>query len=640
MRQRGSRGGWRAGEFIVHRLFASLVFATLCGLGACQRQPEPPPSVLSGAIEDYGRWLVQDAPEASSRIDPAMPLEPPLRQRLDQRSALAVDLRRTAALRGWVQFEAIDPEGLSPVDRERLQILRAHFGSLRAGAELPTGRFSTLYGFKPYALDPFRSAFASLPRFLSGRHPIADLPDAEDYVARLAQVAAAVRDETQRARADAAAGVVPPETLLARSAGVLQTVLSQAPADSVFVTPLRDRLQELLGPLTPPQGSEAAPPASPALVRARSLLARAEAVTRSEIYPAYGEALSLVRELSGRTGAPSADRLSVWRNASLRFVVGGAVDAAAEEAAAWARVDALSSDLDMALRSVGRIEGPVGARLAAMDGDPKLQAPSDGPGLAGLLRANATKAERMQQVWFAPTLDRKVEFRAPSGEAFAGRGMLRYEPPAAAPGAPGIIVISAESLAQLPRTELATLAFHEAVPGHHAQALYASRAQLPLALQLIHFPAFSEGWATYAEQLAEEFGLYEGDALGRVGYLRWQLIRALRLVIDAGLHEHGWTRDRALAEFRDRAGLSPVVAADEVDRMLSAPGWASAYELGRRRVAAARERARLALGAQFDIVLFHEAVLAGGEAPLDVMDARVDAWIDMRKGAVTARLQP
>lgn len=611
--------------------------AALFHVSACQKRAEAPQSDLAGAIDDYGRWLVQDSPETASRV---VGDDPALRRQLDNRTALATDLRRTAALRGLAQFEAMAASDLERDEQAQLDILLAHFRSLRPGAEMENGRFSAIYGFKPYTLDPFRASFATLPRYLAGHHPIANLSDADDYVERLEAVAPAIRAEAMRARLEAQSGIVPHPALLAKVIAIAEANAAAAPVDSPYVRSLKVRLEQIYGPLAE-DGASPGSASNPAVGRARALLERAERTTRLEILPAYREVLGLARELSARPYQPKPENLGRWRDASLHFVAGGAVDADAAEAAARTRLGALSRELDMSLRSVGRIPGPVGARLAAIDQDPRFAQVADGPALAGLLRAHAAKAERLRPAWFEPVLDSKLEFRVPEADAPPGRRLLSYEPSARIPLTPALVVVNPQALAQLPRSEIATLAFHETFPGHHAQAVYAARKDRPLALRLIHFPAFSEGWATYSEQLADEFGLFESDPMGRIGFLRWQLIRTLRLLVDAGLFAHGWNREQAIAFLREEAGLSAEMASEEVDRILAAPGCASAYEIGRARIAEARERARLALGARFDIRLFHDVILGEGEIPLDVLDSRVDAWIQRRLGEERgSRLRP
>ncbi|MCR6646131.1 MAG: DUF885 family protein [Terricaulis sp.] len=182
------------------------------------------------------------------------------------------------------------------------------------------------------------------------------------------------------------------------------------------------------------------------------------------------------------------------------------------------------------------------------------------------------------------------------------------------------------------RIDLPTQDYHEAAPGHHFQiALAQEQRDIPLLRRLISFNAYTEGWALYAEELAEEQNFYEGDPIGRIGYLRWQLWRAARLVVDTGLHAQDWSRARAIAYLVETTGDAPGVIATEVDRYIVWPGQACGYEIGRREIARLREMARNELGPDFDLRGFHDAVLLSGETPLSVLAEIVREWIPQQR---------
>ena len=162
-------------------------------------------------------------------------------------------------------------------------------------------------------------------------------------------------------------------------------------------------------------------------------------------------------------------------------------------------------------------------------------------------------------------------------------------------------------------------------------ALARERTDLPLLRRLMGFTAYTEGWGLYAEQLADEQGLYENDPIGRIGYLRWQLWRAARLVVDTGMHAKRWSREQAIDYLTQTTGDAPGVIVSEVERYAALPGQACAYELGRREIAAMREEARTRLGPDFELKGFHTAVLQEGELPFDVLRERVRVWIAARR---------
>jgi len=180
------------------------------------------------------------------------------------------------------------------------------------------------------------------------------------------------------------------------------------------------------------------------------------------------------------------------------------------------------------------------------------------------------------------------------------------------------------------RYSLPTLVYHEAIPGHVWQGEYSFR--LPLIRSLLQFNAFSEGWALYAEQLGDELGAYEGDPVGRLGYLQSIAFRACRMVVDTGLHAKRWTRGQAIDWFASTNGSSVDEVTGEVDRYCSWPGQACGYKVGHSEINRLRDRARAALGQRYDFKAFNDAVVQGGGVPMTVLGRNVDAFIAARRG--------
>ena len=177
---------------------------------------------------------------------------------------------------------------------------------------------------------------------------------------------------------------------------------------------------------------------------------------------------------------------------------------------------------------------------------------------------------------------------------------------------------------------LADLTFHEAIPGHIWQGEYTHA--MPLIRQILAFNAYSEGWALYAEQLADELGAYEDDHVGRLGYLQSIAFRACRLVVDTGIHAKGWTRAQAVRLFVDVNGSNPEAVASEVDRYCSWPGQACGYKVGHSEINRQRDKAKAALGVTYDLKAFDDVVVLGGNVPLDVLGKNVDEYIRTASG--------
>jgi uncharacterized protein (DUF885 family) len=179
--------------------------------------------------------------------------------------------------------------------------------------------------------------------------------------------------------------------------------------------------------------------------------------------------------------------------------------------------------------------------------------------------------------------------------------------------------------------DLPDLTFHESIPGHIWQGEYTHNE--PLIRQLLAFNAYSEGWALYAEQLADELGAYDGDPVGRLGYLQSIAFRAVRLIVDTGIHAKRWTRQQGVDYFVNVNGSNPVEVASEVDRYCAWPGQACGYKVGHTTINRLRDKAKAELGPKFDLKAFDDAVVLGGNVPMDVLAKNIDDYIARAKAS-------
>jgi uncharacterized protein (DUF885 family) len=212
-------------------------------------------------------------------------------------------------------------------------------------------------------------------------------------------------------------------------------------------------------------------------------------------------------------------------------------------------------------------------------------------------------------------------FKAPS------QTTAYYQPGAPSPGRPGTYFVNTYNLAARPRWEMEALSLHESVPGHHLQISLAQEMEnVPEFRRHIGYSAFVEGWALYAESLGEDLGMYK-DGYSKFGQLTYEMWRAVRLVVDTGMHSKGWTRQQAIDYFRENTGKTDQDITVEVDRYIVWPGQALAYKLGQLKIRELRGRAEKTLGNGFDIRSFHDAVLGEGAIPLDILEAHMSAWL-------------
>jgi uncharacterized protein (DUF885 family) len=223
------------------------------------------------------------------------------------------------------------------------------------------------------------------------------------------------------------------------------------------------------------------------------------------------------------------------------------------------------------------------------------------------------------------------DFKAPS------QTTAYYQPGAPAAGRPGYYFVNTYDLRARPKWEMEALSLHEAVPGHHLQISLAQElADVPEFRKHVGYSAFVEGWALYSESLGEELALYK-DPYSKFGQLSYEMWRAVRLVVDTGMHTMGWTREQAIQFFKDNTGKTDQDITVEVDRYIVWPGQALAYKVGQLKIRELRTTAENEGGAKFNVRAFHDAVLENGAVPLSVLEPHVKSWIDHQKSKEALR---
>ncbi len=625
-----------------------VIFTALLVLAACSPQLEKPTSAFDGFVDDTTRAIVADSPELATRAGLSVDIAGAnFAAHLDDRSAAALDRRRGAALRYDADIRGFDRATLEPDEQITYDVLSAHFRAAAAGARYTYGRYEGIDGFSPYVLNQLDSAFLTLPDFMDSRARVTSIRDALDYVSRLKDVAVAIDAETARARTDADAGIIPPDFVIDRTLAALDAVNGTHPSTWTYVTAFRRKLEAIVGPMGPsdpaavaPTGvAPAAPPAEAAkkqdFTRARALLAQAETIVATKIYPAHLRAAALLRSIRPRAthdaGIQRLPDAAAYYAAALAQNTTTELTPARIHAIGLERVAALTAELDGALRVQALTEGTTGQRLALLTADPRFQYADTDEGRAALLsdvQGRVTRLMALAPQQFGTLPKAKVEVRRVPTVLEPSSSGAYYEAPSLDGAQPGIYYINLRSLAEMTKIDLPTQDYHEAVPGHHFQiALAQEQTQLPLIRRIIGSNAYAEGWGLYAEQLADEMGLYENDPIGRIGFLRWRLWRAARLVVDTGLHSQGWSREQGIAYLAEVTGDAPGVVVSEVERYAVWPGQACGYEIGRLEIERLREKARRGLGARFELKKFHDIVLLNGDVPLPVLETLVDRWI-------------
>ena len=534
-----------------------------------------------------------------------------LRGQLTDQSA-AGQARALARARADLRaVRAFDRAALSPaaqIDRDVVvhQLERSVAGGTRFTYGASLGRFS------PYVLSQLSGAYRDVPDFLDSQHPVANAADADAYLSRLSAFAVAIGQDTERQRADAARGVFAPDYILDTSLKLLGAVRDQAPADTVVVRALARKLKAANLP--------------------DDRVAKAQAIVEKEINPA----LDRQRALLGELRAKATHDAGVWRLPDGEAYYAAAAEAASTVALSGDEIHRLGTDqvaeisgrMDAILKAQGLTQGSVGDRMAELNKRPDQLFPNTDPGRAELLamlndQIKAMYARLPEQ--FAVLPKAPVEVRRVPPEIQAGAPGGYYQAASLDGSRPGIYYINLRDTFDRPKFGLATLSYHEAVPGHHLQVMTALESgDIPLIRRRGLFSGYSEGWALYTEQLADEMGMYDGNPLGQLGYLQSLLFRATRLVVDSGLHAKRWSRERATDFLIATTGIARGRSQGEIDRYTVWPGQATSYKIGHTKWVELRDRAKAKAGANWDPREFHR-VLTLGSMPLAVLERVVAA---------------
>lgn len=620
------------------RFLAAAALAACLGVIACQ--PAPDPTALKAAekakfdalVETFTTQILQEAPELSTSLGVEEALAGgPYNNRFSEITTAAMD-RRAGLMRAFADsLEALNEDLLTGQDRVGHDVLRDSVRFALAGVGFNYGDWGGLGAPTPYVVTQLGGAFSGVPDFLVSTHPLRNLKDAQDLVARVKAFAPLIDAETARIEDDAKNDNVVPPTFAIDKAITQITKLAATPAgQSTIVAAFRQRA--VAAGLPPVQLTPLAEEIITAL--------------RDSVQPA----LRRQAEALGGLRARASEEPGVWR-----LPKGDQYYAAALKA--WTTldmspdeihqmgldlIDSLTKDSDATFQSIGMTRGTVAERLQALAKDPKQIIPSTPAGREALLKElndqMAVVTARMpEQFGVLAKLPLEIKRVPPDIELGAPGGY--YQAPSLDGSRPGYYYINLRNPAlEWPRFSLPTLTYHEGTPGHHWQvAIALENKDMPLIRRgMLWFSGFGEGWALYAEQLADEMGFYKNNPAGRLGYLQSMLFRAARLVVDTGMHHKKWSRQQAIDYMVSVTGDSRSAIETEIERYAVWPGQACAYMPGRIVINRLRDKARAELGAAFDIRAFHDLVLTPGARPLSVLEADVTAWIAATKAKKAA----
>lgn len=561
-------------------------------------------------LEHFATTFLRRSPEEATGFGFDVGANAGLRARLDDRSLAARTTDRAGVEQARALLARVDVAQLGAAARLDQQVAVFVCATLADLLARP-GYVDINLRPSPYVVSQMNGAYYWLPEFIGSRTPLLTRTDAADWLARLAALAVALDQETARIAHDAGLGVIPPDFVLSRTLAQLRTLRDTPPLETALI--------------------------APALVRARAaglpdMSAQAVAIFQSQIAPALDRQMAALQAVVPR----ATDIAGVWHlpdgeayyAAALRANTTADISPEALHREGLAQCTALSAEIDTLLRQQGLTQGSMAARIKALDDDPRFRVSNDDAGRAQLMAAAkaaiADVTARLPNAFGNTTVAPLIVQRTPIAIEAGSPGAFYSE---GANGAPGVYSLNLGNPGEHPLWRLPTLTHHEAVPGHHFQAsVLATAGDLSLFRRIVRFSAWTEGWGLYAQQVADELGVFDNDPYGRIGALQSQLFRAARIVVDTGIHYKRWSLPQAVAWMVENAGEQVASTTREVVRYSVYPGQACSFKVGANRILAARASAQAAMGPRFRVQDFHDLVLLSGPVPLAVLEASVAQW--------------
>lgn len=598
-----------------------LLTSGAAALAACAPKGKPRASAkspeLAKQLDAMTEALLREFPENATFRGVDKGARAALKHKLSGRSDAARAERTSAASARLAALKGIERHELSPDD------LAAYDSALYAhqlavdGAGFQYGDVNVLsaiacYVTTPYAVSQLSGNYTQIPDFLNSVQVTETAEDGEAYLDRMTAFATGLDEETARLAADAGRGVIAPDFVLANIVGQLDGALKKPTGEWGLVTALAAKMKDkaVAGDWTGRAGKLVEGTIAPALARQLEALKALQPKATSD---------------AGVWKLPRGAEYYAWT-----LKVGTSTDQTPAQihAVGLDEVKRIEARMDQILRAQGLTQGTAGERADALAKDPRFLFPNTDQGRADLIaylngRIDAIRPRMKELFRTLPKADLVIKRVPPNIEAGAPSG---YEVDGSLDGTrPANYYINLRDTANWPKFLLPTLTYHEGIPGHVWQGAYASH--MPLVRALIQFNAYTEGWALYSEQLAQEIGMYADDPFGEVGYLSDQMLRACRLVVDTGLHAMRWTREQSTAFMSRYTGQPLDSVQGETDRYCAMPGQATGYMTGRLEILRLREKARAARGAKFDIRDFNDAMVLGGSVPLAVLDDVTNRYI-------------
>ncbi len=589
---------------------AALAGATLA-LPQAVRAATGADAKLAAMLDAFYDENIDENPQFASSLGLDKGARVGLKSKLNDYSAAGVakDLARTKAQ--LKRLHSVDRAALS--ESAGLDYDVIDYDLSRSVASQSRFTFGSARGnFQPYVITQQQGPYRSIPDFLDSTHRIATADDAESYLARLAEFPKALDDSLARQLHDAKNGVFAPDFALDVTLQQLHALRDQPAASTVMVNSVTRRAKAA--------GLDG------------DYNARATAIVEKQVFPAFDRHIAAIEKLR----AKASHEAGVWRlpdgdayyAAGVKSSTTTEMTPAEVHALGLAQVAEISGRLDGLLKAQGMTQGSVGDRLTALNTRPDQVYPNTDAGRADLIaRLNVQIREAYPKLpaLFHTLPKAPIEVRRVPAFIQDGASNGYYQGAALDGSRPAAFYINLKDTGEWPKYTLPSLTYHEAVPGHHLQISIAQEStDIPAIRRRGGYSAYTEGWALYAEQVADELGLFDSDPLAKIGFLQSFLFRAARLVVDTGIHYKRWGRDKATEYLVATTGFAYGRSQREIDRYCVGPAQALSYKVGHTQWTKLRDAVRAKQGDAWDPRAFHD-VLRQGAMPLVILERVVMA---------------
>jgi uncharacterized protein (DUF885 family) len=567
----------------------------------------------------FGRTMMQVMSESPEMLSTLHVLEPlgikGHNAKLDDESLAAGDRFMAQLSDAYDVLMSYQDEDLSDADLMSKRIAASMLGTIVEAQE---------FRFLTFPVNQLFGVQNGFPSFMESTHQVDSVRDAEDYVSRLNAVGVKFDQVLEGLEHRDELGIHPPQFVVTKVLEEMNGFVATPPEEGILMVSLLDKMKEA-------DLSEA---------EQQRIALEARAAIEDTVYPAYGRLIAhfeaLDAKVEGNYGAWSLPGGEAYYALALKLFT--TTDYAPEyiHNIGLAEVDRIQAEILEILQAEGwDVSLGFTAAINEMSENPRFYFSDSGEGRDQILAEYEALIEEVSgklEPWFATIPEAPVEVkRVPEFKQKTAPGGY-YEIPAFDGSRPGAFYANLYDIKATPKYGMRTLTYHEAIPGHHFQlAIQQDLEDLPFFRRLIPFSAYSEGWALYAERLAWEMGLLE-DPYDNIGRLQSELFRAVRLVVDTGIHAMRWSREEAIDYMLANTGFAESDVVAEIERYFVMPGQATAYKVGMIKILELRELAENELGDRFDIREFHDVLLTNGSMPLDMMEEMVLQYIEAEKG--------